>query len=65
MLTLLNISVSNLADTFYSFVEFAKQAFANFDFIFDTIDILLLTLLIVRVELLNQYFQIVIAVKLN
>ena len=45
MLTLLNISVSNLADIFYSFVEFAKQAFANFDFIFDTIDILLLTLL--------------------
>ena len=45
MLTLLNISIATLTDVFDSFVEFAKDAFSNFDFIFDTIDILLLTLL--------------------
>ena len=45
MLTLLSISADNIARVFNSFIAFSKDAFANFDFIFDTIDIILLTLL--------------------
>ena len=45
MLTLLDISATNIVEVFRSFVDFAKSAFADFNFIFDTIDILLLTLL--------------------
>ncbi len=45
MLTLLEISANNFSENFKSFFDFAKSAFADFDFIFDTIDILLLTLI--------------------
>ena len=45
MLTFLSISADNIAALFNSFVNFAKSAFADFDFIFDTIDIILLTVL--------------------
>ena len=38
MLTLLSISADNIASVFHSFVAFVKDAFADFDFIFDTIE---------------------------
>ncbi len=45
MLTLLNISASSISDVSKPFIDLAKKAFADFHPIFDTIDILLLTIL--------------------
>lgn len=45
MISLLNTSANGIADAFRSFLDFAKSAFAEFDYIIDTIDIFLLTLL--------------------
>lgn len=45
MLSMLEVSGEGLVQIFLSFIRFAKESFANFDYIFDTIDILLLTVL--------------------
>ena len=45
MFNILEVSGENIMQIFTSFVKFAKNSLENFDYIFDTIDILLLTLL--------------------
>ena len=45
MYSLLEVTGGSLKEIFLSFIKFAKESFADFDYIFDTIDIILLTAL--------------------
>ena len=47
MFGLLATKAIDFSEIFSSFIGFAKSAFANFDYIFDTIDIILLTVVFV------------------